>query len=69
MALVTGDRAFARWSLGQRHLFRMTRAVTVWDVDGTSAAVTGGHGRVRVWDLRTGATRASGCPATPAAGL
>ena len=46
----------------------MTRAVTVWDVDGTSAAVTGGHGRVRVWDLRTGATRASDCPGTPAAG-
>ena len=42
MALVTGDRAVARWNLGQRHLFRKTRAVTAWDVDGTSAAVTGG---------------------------
>jgi hypothetical protein len=69
MALVTGDqclRPLESWSTSP---FRVRRAVTVWDVDGTSAAVTGGHGRVRVWDLRTGATRASGCPATPAAGL
>lgn len=47
----------------------MTRAVTVWDVNGTSAAVTGGHGRVRVWDLRTRATRASNCPAAPRGGV
>jgi NAD(P)-dependent dehydrogenase (short-subunit alcohol dehydrogenase family) len=36
---------------------------------GQGYRVFGTSRRVRAWDLRTGATRANGCPATPAAGL